>query len=180
MNKTLLLAAGLCAAAVLTSCKSRESAYKQAYDAAKAAEAAQTNTGSTVVEITDTPQEVKITPVQTEQPTVVSTPITTTPEVDDTPTRTLGGDVVSVSGNALKTFSVVVGSFTSKANAQSLTQRLQGQGYDARLVETNEVIKGITPWYRVVASSFNDKASAAQSRRELQSQFKDAWLLYTK
>ena len=39
MKKYMLLCAGLCAAMALTSCKSSESAYKKAYEKAKAQEA---------------------------------------------------------------------------------------------------------------------------------------------
>ena len=39
MKKSIVLCATLCAALVMTGCKSKESAYRKAYDKAKAAEA---------------------------------------------------------------------------------------------------------------------------------------------
>ena len=43
MKKSSLLCVGLCAALVLTGCKSKDSAYRKAYDKAKAAEAEATS-----------------------------------------------------------------------------------------------------------------------------------------
>ena len=85
-----------------------------------------------------------------------------------------------ISGNPLKTYSVVVGSFLTQANAEGQKARLQGSGYDARVVKTNETINGQTGWFRVIASSFDDKASAAQSRDALKGSYPGAWLLYRK
>lgn len=81
-------------------------------------------------------------------------------------------NVAVVSGNGLKAFSVVVGSFSIKANADGLQSRLKSAGYDAQVV-----YNGSNRMYRVVASSFNDKASAVQSRNQLRSSYHDAWLL---
>ncbi|MCI6643079.1 MAG: SPOR domain-containing protein, partial [Bacteroidales bacterium] len=85
-----------------------------------------------------------------------------------------------VNGAALKTYSVVVGSFINQVNAEALLNRLKAEGNDARIIKTNETINGQTGWYRVIASSYSDKAAAATSRDQLRSKYAGAWLLYTK
>ncbi len=129
-------------------------------------------------------QQVVSQPVQ-ETRTVVETPTTlveknTTPAVDHSDVREIQGGMTVVSGNPLKTYGVVVGSFVTQANAEGQRSKLQGQGYDARVVKTNETINGQTGWFRVVAASYDDKASAAQARNTLRATYPDAWLLYCK
>ena len=71
-----------------------------------------------------------------------------------------------ISGNPLKTYSVVVGSYVTQANAEDQKQRLQSQGYDSGVVKINETINGKTGWFTSLLL-FNDKTSAAQSRDAL-------------
>ena len=178
MKKTLYCALGLGAALLLTACKSQESAYRQAYEKAKAQElaggagsASSSSEGTTTVAVTPAEETVSVTPV------------TTTPapsRTDNSDVRTIDGGVSLVSGNSLKTYSVVVGSFVTQANAEGLMNTLKEKGYDARVVKTNETINGQTGWFRVIASSFDDKASAAASRDDLKSTYAGAWLLYHK
>ena len=78
-----------------------------------------------------------------------------------------------IDGSGLKNFSVVVGSFSLRANADGLQQRLKEAGYDAQIVKNTD-----RNMFRVVASTFADKASAAQSRNELRAKYPDAWLLF--
>ena len=73
----------------------------------------------------------------------------------------------------MKEYSVVVGSFGVKANADGLQQRLKDAGYAAQVVKNVD-----RNMYRVVASTFANKADAAASRDQLRSQYPDAWLLY--
>lgn len=161
MKNYMVLCAGLCLALVFTGCKSKESAYKQAYEKAKAAESANMQPAQQVAE--ETPV---VTPVQTR-------PVTEVKVVDNTDNVSVREERVSViNGNGLRNFNVVVGSFSVIANAEGLQQRLKNAGYDAQIAR-NE--KGM---YRVIASSFNDKASAVQSRDQLRSNYPDAWLLY--
>ena len=80
-----------------------------------------------------------------------------------------------VSGPEVKSFGVVVGSFSLKANAEGLQRTLKGAGYDASIVFNSE-----RSMYRVVASSFNNKADAVRSRDALRSRYADAWLLFKK
>ena len=77
-----------------------------------------------------------------------------------------------VSGNGLKAFSVVVGSFGLVANAEGLQQRLRDAGYDAQIVKNED-----RNMYRVVAATFDSKADAARSRDQLRATYPDAWLL---
>ncbi len=167
MKKTPILVLGLCAAFVLTSCKSQESAYKKAYEKAQAEAAAEVEPGKTVVAVDESADEVAVTPVQPAAPA----------EEENVATRTIPGGVQVVSGNELKAYSVVVGSFTVQANAEGLKGKLQQAGYDARVIKTEETINGHTGWYRVIASSYDTKSSAVQSRKELAGQYKDAWIL---
>ena len=175
MKKNLVLMLGLCAAVMFTGCKSRESAYRQAYEQAMA----QDNTRQNEQQVVQEQTNVAVTPVT---PPVTTPPATTTTVVteDHSDVREIQGEMAVVSGSALKTYSVVVGSFITQANAEGLKARLQGQGYDARVVKTNETINGQTGWFRVVASSYDDKASAVQSRNSLKQTYPAAWLLYRK
>lgn len=161
----MILCAGLCLAMVFTGCKSKESAYKQAYEKAKAAESVQA------------PAEVIETQVATETPTVTpvqTRPVTQTTVVDNVDNISVREERVSVvSGTGLRNFSVVVGSFSVIANAEGLQQRLKNAGYAAQIVKNVD-----RNMYRVVASTFDDKASAAQSRDQLRGTYPDAWLLY--
>lgn len=169
MKKNLVWALGLCAAIALTGCKSRESAYRQAYEQAMAQDKTQ-----------QSEQQVVTNPVEERPVTVTPPPATTTVTEDHSDVREIKGDMTVISGNPLKTYSVVVGSFLTQANAEGQKARLQGSGYDARVVKTNETINGQTGWFRVIASSFDDKASAAQSRDALKGSYPGEWLLYRK
>lgn len=171
MKKTVFIALSLGAVMVLTGCKSRESLYRQAYEEAKAQEMEQSKQ-----QAAQNTQVVEVKPASQQEPKVV--PITGNNDTSDT--RTIPGGFEVTSGEQLKTFSVVVGSFVTEANASGLAQRLKAKGYEARVLKTNEVINGQTPWYRVVASSYHDKASAIVSRDELKADFPGAWLLYNK
>ena len=158
MKKYMILCAGLCAAMAFTSCKTSESAYKKAYEKAKAQEAAavETNTEANVV----APVEEK--------------PIDEVRVVDNADNVQVRQEQVSlIDGSGLKNFSVVVGSFSLRANADGLQQRLKEAGYDAQVVKNTD-----RNMFRVVASTFADKASAAQSRNELRAKYPDAWLLF--
>lgn len=158
MKKYMVLCAGLCVALAFTGCKSSESAYRKAYEKAKAQE----ETNTEVVE------ETVVTPV-------VTTPVTETVVADNVDNVSVRQENLTlVDGDGLRSFSVVVGSFSVKANAEGLQQTLKNAGYNARLAYNAD-----RNMYRVVASSFDDKASAVQSRNEFRSQYPDAWLLYS-
>lgn len=141
------------------SCKSKESAYKKAYEQSKLREHALAEENpvqqNTPVEVTP------VTPVQPTQPV----------DVSNVPVRT--ENVTVVSGAGLKRYSVVCGSFSVKANAERLQQLLSGAGYSAQIA-----FNAGNNMYRVVAATFDDKAAAVQSRDGLRSKYPDAWLLY--
>lgn len=161
MKKYFVLCAGLCAALSFTSCKSSESAYKKAYEKAKAQET----------------QPVQQAPVQ-ETPVNVVAPVETKPAnetrvVDNMDNVQVRQESVSlISGSGLKNFSVVVGSFSVRANAEGLQSQLKDAGYDAQIVKNED-----RNMYRVVAATFDSKAEAAASRNEFRSKYPDAWLL---
>lgn len=164
MKTHALLALSLCTVALFTACgSSQESAYRKAYERAKAQE--RNNTTPTV----------EIVPVETQ--TVTPVPTTPVAQEDNTPVRTIAGGITVVNGEPLKAFSVVTGSFINQTNAEGMMNTLRNRGYAARVVKTNETINGHTGWYRVIASSFDNKAQAVQSRNTLKDVFPDAWLL---
>lgn len=160
MKKLTFLGAALCVAMVFTGCKSKESAYKKAYEKAKAQE-------TTIYGGNENNEEkMSVTP-EVE-------PVTETPVYNNYENEPVRRENVSVvDGAGLKTFSVVVGSFGVKANADGLKQRLQNAGYQSQIAYNSE-----RNMYRVIASTHDDKASAVQSRNQLRAQFPDAWLLF--
>ena len=145
-----------------SSCKSKESAYRKAYEKAKAQEAE-----NAMIQNNDDNVAV-VAPVQT----VPATPATSS-NVANANVRTESVSVIS--GSGLKDYSVVVGSFSLKANAEGLQQTLRNAGYDAQIVYN----AGMN-MYRVVATTFVNKADAVRSRDQLQGTYKGAWLLYAK
>ena len=169
MKKSMVICAGLCVAVAFTGCKGSESAYRKAYDAALAQGGTTTTTTTTSSsngygDNNDIPVVMPL----TENP-VTDTRVTD--NNDNVPVRTENLSVVD--GSGLRNFSVVVGSFSVKANAESLVQRLRSQGLDAQLAYNSD--RGM---YRVVASTYDDKSSAVASRNSLRNTYADAWLLY--
>ena len=162
MKKLVVLGMGLCVALAFSSCKSSESAYKKAYEKAKQQELAEAPA-----------DQVEATPV--EAAPVVSAPVTTAPVAG--PVRE--EKVELVSGDGLKAYSVVCGSFGVKANAEGLKDWLDGQGYNATIAFNAE-----KAMYRVIVSSFADKAAAVDARDAFKAKypsrtdFQGAWLLY--
>ena len=105
MKKFMLLSAAACVALAFTGCKSSESAYKKAYEKAKAQE----NAGYNISQ--NTPSETQYgnnePQVQVVTPAVV-TPVTETPVVDNTDNVAVRTENISVvSGEGLKAYSVV-------------------------------------------------------------------------
>ena len=164
MKKLVVLGMGLCIALSFTSCKSSESAYKKAYEKAKQQELASAPAEETVA-----------TPV-TASP-AVSAPAQSSPAVNVGTVRE--EKVQLVSGDGLKAYSVVCGSFGVKANAEGLKQKLDSEGYSAKVVYNAE-----RNMYRVVAASYDDRIQAAQARDDFKAKhpnnadFQKAWLLY--
>ena len=161
MKKIMILCAGFCAVMAFTSCKSSESAYKKAYEKARAQDVAQQSTG---YNDNDAPVVAPITTAPATQTTVVD-------NYDNVAVRQ--ENLTVVSGSGLKNFSVVVGSFSMKANAEGLQQTLRSAGYDAQIAYNAD-----RNMYRVIASTFENKGDAVQSRDQFRSKYPDAWLLF--
>ena len=159
----MVLGMGLCIALAFTSCKSSESAYKKAYEKAKQ-------------------QELAAAPVAEEAPAaaapVVAAPVAAAPVAVGTVREE---KVQLVSGEGLRAYSVVCGSFGVKANAEGLKAKLDADGYNAKVVYNAE-----RNMYRVVVSSFDDRVQAAQARDNFKAkysnnaEFQKSWLLYAK
>ena len=153
MKNYFILGAAVLVAMSMSSCKSSESAYKKAYEKAKQQQTTQVTT-------TQSTQTQTVQPVQT---------VTTTPIANTESSRS--ENLTLVSGAGLKAYSVVVGSFSIKANAENLQRKLNNAGYNAQLAANSQGM------YRVIASTFDDLGSAVQSRNTLRAQYPDAWLL---
>ena len=163
MKKLTVLSVGMCAVLALASCgTSKESAYKKAYEKAQQQEAQQAAEAPVATEPV-------VTPLETTTPSE-----STTTEVDNATVRQ--ENVSLVSGSGLQAYSVVVGSFSLKANAEGLASTLKSAGYDSQVVFNSE-----RNMYRVVASTFADKTGAVNSRNQLRAgKYPDAWLLLKK
>ena len=160
LNKYIVLVAAMI---VLASCgTSKESAYKKAYEKAKAQEQ--------VVEQQPVAQAPVVAPV-------VEQPVNQAPVVDNVDNVSVRSENVTlIDGAGLQNFSVVVGSFSVKANAQGLQGTLKAAGYPAQIV-----LNSGNNMYRVVATTHADKASAVQSRNQFRAgNYPDAWLLFKK
>ena len=156
MKKLVVLGMGLCMALAFTSCKSSESAYKKAYEKAKQQEMA------------EAPAE----------EVVAAAPVVAAPVAVGTVREE---KVQLVSGDGLRAYSVVCGSFGVKANAEGLKAKLDADGYNAKVVFNAD-----RNMYRVVVSSFDDRVQAAQARDNFKAkypsnpEFQKSWLLYAK
>ena len=165
MKKLVVLGMGLCMALAFTSCKSSESAYKKAYEKAKQ-------------------QELAEAPVAEEAPAaapVVAAPVAAAPTTPVAVGTVREEKVQLVSGEGLKAYSVVCGSFGVKANADGLKARLDNAGYNAKVVYNAE-----NNMYRVIVASYDDRVQAAQARDNFKAKytsnadFQKSWLLYAK
>ena len=153
MKKLAVLGMGVCIALAFSSCKSSESAYKKAYEKAKQQELAEPQTtapAEEVAPVVTAPVEVKV--------------------VESAPAGMRQEKVTVVSGGtSLKTFSVVCGAYSVKANAEG-----------AMVVYNAE-----RNLYRVVIGTFDDRASAENLRDSFKAKhpsnddFQKAWLLYS-
>ena len=163
MKKLVVLGMGLCLALAFTSCKSSESAYKKAYEKAKQQEMAEA----------PAEEAVAAAPVVAAPVAAPATPV----EVGTVREE----KVQLVSGNGLKAFSVVCGSFGVKANAEGLKAKLDADGYNAKVVFNAD-----RNMYRVVVASYDDRVQAAQARDDFKAkypsnpEFQKSWLLYAK
>ena len=165
MKKLVVLGMSLCVALAFTSCKSSESAYKKAYEKAKQQELAEVSVAE------ETPAAAP----------VVAAPVAAAPTTPVAVGTVREEKVQLVSGEGLKAYSVVCGSFGVKANADGLKARLDDAGYNAKVVYNSE-----KNMYRVVVASYDDRVQAAQARDNFKAkysnnpEFQKSWLLYAR
>lgn len=163
MKKIVVLGMGLCVALAFSSCKSSESAYKKAYEKAKQQELADASAASTT---TEAPAEI-VAPVET----APVAPVTSAPVREE--------KVELVSGEGLRAYSVVCGSFGVKSNADGLKAQMDNEGYNAKVVYNAQ-----NNMYRVIVESFDTRNEAARARDAFKAKypnrkdFQGAWLLY--
>lgn len=157
VRNLIILAIGVVTIASMSSCKSKESLYKKAYEKAQ-------QQGQVVEPVINNETAVKVAPATPAAP-VVSAPDPS----DRRETLTV------ISGDGLKAFSVVCGSFSLKTNAEGLQTTLKKDGYDAQIAVNPQ-----TKMYRVIASTFDNRSLAVESRDGLRTKYPDAWLLYNK
>ena len=161
MKKTLFFVL-MGAALMFTSCKSSQSAYKQAYEKAKAQEAYSQAEANAPVQVTPASE--------------TSRPVT--PVTDNTPVRQ--ETVVAFNGD-LKSYSVICGSFSVQTNAEDLCQKLKADGYKAGIVKNVD-----RNMYRVYIGTYNTKAEAVTAREAFKAahpdrqDFQESWILLKK
>ena len=156
----MILTAAVAVAMTFASCKSNESAYKKAYEKAKAQEGTTYTTQETT---TYTPE---VTPLE-------ETRVTETRVVDNSDNAVVRQESLAlIDGAGLKAYSVVVGSFSVKANAEGLQRTLKASGYPAQLAYNSN-----RNMYRVIATTYDSKSDAVYSRDQLRGKYPDAWLL---
>ena len=157
MKKIILATLALASVVSLSSCGSKKSAYRKAYEQAKQREVA-TQSVQPAVQYEEAPA---VAQSRSTSPATVRKERVTTYQGED--------------ATRLKRFSVVVGSFQNPTNARNLKERMVSAGYSAVLA-SNEV-----GMLRVIVSSFNSREEAAASREAIKArfapEFKDAWLL---
>jgi cell division protein FtsN len=165
MKKIALLIMALCLILTFgTSCKSKQSAYKQAYEQAKTREMDEPADSQTI-----TPVSKPVTSTQTVTP--VTKPATSTTDTRQERITPISGENAS----GLRQYSVVIGSFVNRTNAYSLKERMERDGYSPILAENEQGM------LRVIVTSYDNRSDAQSSRDAIRSRyypnFQDAWLL---
>ena len=136
MRKSIFLMAVTTALLMfVTSCKPKQSAYKQVYEAAKEKEM----------------QDAASEPTYVKDAAVL-------PPVEVSVRKEKVEPVIASDAPNLKKYSVVIASLSVKLNAESLKGRMENEGYNVILAENEQGM------YRVIVSSYEDKALAAEAR----------------
>lgn len=144
MKKLFQIALALSAVLmVATSCKPKQSAYKQVYEAAKEKEMQDTAT----------------------QPTSVSKNSSSLAPVSVSVRKEKVEPVYANDASGLKKYNVVIASLSVKLNAESLKSRMENEGYKVILAQNEQGM------YRVIVASYDDKATAAAKREEIHSTY---------
>lgn len=121
------------------SCKPKQSAYKQVYEAAKEREMQQTAS----------------------QPTAVVKDASPLPPVEVSVRKEKVEPVYATDAAGLRKYSVVIASLSVKLNAESLKNRMVNEGYPVILAQNEQGM------YRVIVASYDDKSEAAAKRDEI-------------
>jgi cell division septation protein DedD len=157
MKNIGLIGMALCLALMCcVSCKSKQKAYKAAYEQAKENE---------VVDYSavDDEEEEVIAPVSKSK--------TATSSARQERISAIAGE----NANGIKLYSVVIGSFRNQTNAYSLKERMQNEGYMPILGENEQGM------LRVILTSHETRQEAERSREAVRSKyypnFQDAWIL---
>lgn len=141
-----------------SSCRSRQNAHRQASEttvqrkilsSAPPATTARGATSRPVVEVS----------VRQPVATASQTPI----EVSDVQER--GNVLLTTDASALRRYSVVVASLSTRWNAESLQTRLQNEGHTVILSQNEHGM------FRVIVGSFDDRASAVMQREQLRRRY---------
>jgi cell division protein FtsN len=151
-SKICLLSLVLAVLCSLHACKPKESAYASVYAAAKPKS------------MVDNEKSKEVAPGESYWPSVSV--------ADSNPFQR---ERINAVDGTIKLYSVIIGSFVNKTNAESLKDRMILKGYNAFLAK-NE--KGM---YRVVAATFDTRTDAITACEKIKekyaSDFSDAWLL---
>jgi len=133
----------------LNACKSKQSNYKAAYEAAKARE----TTDNAVEETTPVTKQVSTLTNATVQKEKVTT----------------------VDGAGIQQFSVVIGSFLNKTNAVSLKERMANQGFQSFLAQNERgMYRVIVATFGDKASAVSERDRV---KDKYYPDFQDAWIL---
>lgn len=157
MKKLIFYSFVVSLALAATSCKPKQTAYKAAYERAKQKEVVASTTPAPA-------QQTAPQPVVANRSTA---PVTARKEAIN--------PVLASDASNLKTFSVVIGSFTKIENANLLKDNMEKEGYKVILAQNEKMM------YRVIVASFNTKEEAAAERDRIKAKytprFDDIWLL---
>ena len=179
MRKNILITSIILGIILFTSsCKSKESAYKAAYERAKAKEVSTEYVIDDEVIVytppvkTTPPPSVSTTPSYPNETTSVVSP----PSYPDETTKV--EKVTAVDKNEsgmLKRYSVVIYSFKNKTNATAAKEEMLKYGYNAIVIQNDAGM------YRVIIAGYDEKASAIAKRNEVKTKyaprFNDIWIL---
>lgn len=153
MNKLTGFCLALTLIAAFTSCKSKQSAYKSVYEAAKEREL----------------EENTVTPTKTDTYTTSSPVYPVYNNDEDVTQESVRTEkitpVYSSDASGLKAYSVVIASLSVKPNAEALKARMEQEGYHVILAQNESGM------YRVIISSYNDKVSAVNDRNQIRNKF---------
>ena len=125
------------------SCKPKQSAYKQVYEAAKQKEMQEAAS----------------------QPTTVVKDASPLPPVEVSVRKEKVEPVYATDAAGLRKYSVVIASLSVKLNAESLKTRMENEGHKIILAENEQGM------YRVIIASYDDRSLAEAKREEIYSQY---------